>query len=337
MTFLDLLRQIFVSLKDLLLPDRYFSWQTVIYMSLFSWLMSLMARQLGATPFTVMVLATGGWFFLALGAGWAVEAANIKPFGVPIAPWVSGAILCIFLFATLTDSWISPALATWPLISFLVVAVPDLLGWDFRPKPVLPAVRQKLILLFFLSLLFSCWFQFYFRIQTWLEDYPSLATDNLNRSSFVYRLPGQVPPVSPGMTQLSIAETVLQKELANRPWSSAERWLLNLEGQRLLIQQQVDQSFAPTSREAPLWRLDMPRPISSGDGYLLNILAVWEGPSADKYGYYLEKSCVVKPVPRGTLAPRTARAAPGREAATTDWTDLKCELEMPRYAGPPPS
>ena len=147
MTFIDLIRNLYNRVVDFLLPDQYFSWQTVMYMSLFSWLMSLIARGLDATDFTVMVLAACGWVFLALGAGWFVDAANIRPFGIPIAPWVSGAILCLFLFGTLTDSWLRPALATWPLISFLVVAVPNLLGWDFQPKPVPPTVRQKLILL----------------------------------------------------------------------------------------------------------------------------------------------------------------------------------------------
>lgn len=336
MTIIDFLRNLFKAIFDFLVPDRYFSWQTVIYMSLFSWLLSLLARTLGATDFTVMLLATFGWIYLALGVGWAVETAKIRPFGLPIAPWVAGAILCIFLFGTWTDRWIQPALATWPLISFLVVAVPNLLGWDLQPKPVPPPVRQKLILLFFLSLLFSSWFQFYFRIQTWLEIYPSLAADDLNRSSFVYRLPGQSEPVSAGVAQLTMAETILQEELGNRPWSSAERWLLNLDGQRQLMQQRVDNAVVQSSREAPLWRLDM-QPYTRGDGYTLNLWAVWEGPSASQNGYYLEKTCELAPVSRGALAPRPGPTAqPGSETAlTTDWTSLTCALEVPRHSGDP--
>jgi hypothetical protein len=339
MTIIEFLRNLIKTIVDFLLPDRYFAWQTVIYMSLFSWLASLVAQVLEASDFTVMLLATFGWIYLALGTGWALDDANFRPFGIPIAPWVSGAILCVFLFATWTDSWIRPALATWPLISFLVVAVPHLLGWDFQPKPVPPAVRQKLILLFFLSLLFSSWFQFYFRIQSWLEDYPSLAADNLNHSSFVYRLPGQPTPVAAGVAQLSTAESILQSELGNRPWSSTERWLFNVDGRQQMIQQEVDRTLFQASREAPLWRIDLQRPISSGEDYILNLLAVWEGPSADQYGYYLEKSCLIKRVPRGTLTPRTARQpdSASEPATSTDWTYLECELDSPRHPGPPPS
>jgi hypothetical protein len=336
MTFIDLLLEAYNRLTAFFLPDQYFSWQTVIYMSLFSWLMSLIARALGTTDFTVMLLATFGWFFLALGAGWFVEAAKIRPFGMPIAPWVSGAILAVFLFGTLTDSWLRPALATWPLISFLVVAVPSLLGWDFQPKPVPPAVRQQLLLLFLLSLLFSSWFQFYFRIQSWLDTYPSLAADDLNRSTFVYRLPGQPAPVAAGVAQLSTAETILQAELGNKPWSSAERWLANVNGQQQYLQQEINTIHSRSSREAPMWRFGIPSPTSNGEGYTLNLLAIWEGPSASPSGYYLEKTCEVMPVRQGTL---TSRSMDGENepSTLTTWTSLECKLETPRYAGPPPS
>ena len=336
MTFIDLIRNLYNRVVDFLLPDQYFSWQTVMYMSLFSWLMSLIARGLDATDFTVMVLAACGWVFLALGAGWFVDAANIRPFGIPIAPWVSGAILCLFLFGTLTDSWLRPALATWPLISFLVVAVPNLLGWDFQPKPVPPTVRQKLILLFFLSLLFSSWFQFYFRIQNWLDQYPSLAADDLHRSAFVYRLPGQPAPVAAGVAQLSTAETILQTELGSKPWSSTERWLANTDGQQQYLQREIDKIHGYSSLEAPMWRLGIPPPMSNGNGYTLNLLAVWEGPSAHPQGYYLEKTCEVKPVRQGTLTSRSSDAENPVSTSTT-WTSLKCQLDTPRYVGAPPS
>jgi len=336
MTFIDVLINLYRRITDFFIPDRYFSWQTVIYMSVFSWLMSLIARELGATGFTVMLLATFGWFFMALGAGWFVSDANIKPFGIPIAPWVSGAILCIFLFATLTDSWLRPALATWPLISFLVVAVPNLLGWDLQPKSVPPTIRQKLLLLFLLSLLFSSWFQFYFRIQNWLDTYPSLASDDLHQSTFVYRLPGQPTPVAAGAAQLATAETILQTELGSKPWSSAERWLANLDGQRQYLQREIDQVHGYSSREAPMWRFGIPRPMSSGEGYILNLLAIWEGPSAHPDGYYLEKTCEVMPVSRGNLTSRSANSENAPSTLTT-WTSLECQLDTPRYVGPPPA
>ncbi|WOD40019.1 DUF5357 family protein [Nodosilinea sp. E11] len=327
-----LLRQFLESLKDLLLPPRYFAWQTVIYLSLFSWLVSLLARALGATAFTVGLTATLSWICLALGIGWALEANKIRPFGIPIAPWVSGAILCMFLFGSWGGRWLQPALVVWPLVSFAVMAIPQLVSWDLELKTPSPPVRQQLVLLFCLSLLFSSWFQFYFRIQSWVRDYPSLVADSVENSAFVYRLPGQTIALPAGVTHLTVAEELLREEVNNKPWPSVERWLLNLDGQRQAIQRRVQtQMGRDPSLEDSLWRLDL-QPLTNGEGYTLKLWAIWSGPAANQNGYYLEKTCQLMPVSRGTLA-NVEGAPPGY--STTQWASLTCNLETPRQAGHP--
>jgi hypothetical protein len=326
---ITLLRQTFVTLKAVLLPKRYFSWQTVIYMSLFSWLMSLLSSGLAATVFTVGVMATSSWIFLALGVGWALEANRVRPMGISIAPWVSGAILCLFLFGSWGGRWAQPALTTWPLISFLVVAIPNLVSWELQPKVPPPAIRQKLVLLFFLSLLFSSWFQFYFRIQNWLQAYPSLIADDFDRSNFVYRIPGQSVPLSAGVTHLTEAETIIKDQLSGKPWPWVERWLLNIEGQQQAIQQQIYNTRYGSAEDA-LWRLDL-QPLSSGAGYTLKLRAIWTGPTADQSGYYLEKTCQVMPMAPpsiyGAVTPNTP--VPSGSAQVT------CDLQTPRIPGQP--
>ncbi|MGB3201099.1 MAG: DUF5357 family protein, partial [Nodosilinea sp.] len=280
------LRQTLDELGNLLLPPRYFSWQTVIYLSLFSWLMSMLARLLEANPFTVGLLATFSWICLAIGVGWALEAGRVRFFGIPVAPWVSGAIVCIFLFGAWGERWLQLALVAWPLVSFAVIAVPQLISWDFSFKNAPPLVRQQIALLFCLSLLFSCWFQFYFRIQSWVSDYPSLVADSVENSTFVYRLPGQTVALPAGVTHLTLAEELLREQVHNKPWPSVERWLLNLEGQRQVIRQRVrSQMGRTTSLEDSLWQFDF-QPLSNGDGYTLKLWAIWSGPAASPSGYY---------------------------------------------------
>ncbi|MBE9111035.1 DUF5357 family protein [Nodosilinea sp. LEGE 07298] len=325
------LRQTFIELGNLLLPPRYFAWQTVIYLSLFSWLMSLLARLLETTAFTVGLLATISWICLALGVGWALEANKARLFGIPIAPWVSGAILCLFLFGSWGGRWLQPALVAWPLVSFAVIAVPTLVSWDFSFKNPPPGVRQQLALLFCLSLLFSSWFQFYFRIQSWVRAYPSLVADSVENSAFVYRIPGQTIALPAGVTHLTVAEDLLREQVDDKPWPSVERWLLNLEGQRQVIRQRVrSQMGRTTSLEDSLWQLDF-QPLSNGDGYTLKLWAIWSGPAASPSGYYLEKTCLLMPVNRGGLVPENA--PPGY--STTQWSSLTCSLETPRQAGHP--
>lgn len=336
------LTQTLEMLKAVLLPSRYFAWQTVIYMSLFSWLMSLLARTVEAMAFTVGLLATLSWICLALGVGWALEANKIRPFGVSIAPWVSGAILCLFLFGSWGGRWLQPALVSWPLVSFAVVAAPKLVSWDFNLKDPPGQVRQQLALLFCLSLLFSSWFQFYFRIQTWVRDYPSLVADSVENSAFVYRFPGQTVALPAGVNHLTVAEEMLREQVHNKPWPSVERWLLNLDGQRQAMERQVKSHMGlDPSLEDSLWRIDF-QPLSNGNGYILKLWAIWSGPAANQSGYYLEKSCLLMPVSQGSLgAPEAAvpeasapeAAAPGY--ATTQWGSLTCDLATPRQAGHP--
>ncbi|TVQ12698.1 MAG: hypothetical protein EA368_03385 [Leptolyngbya sp. DLM2.Bin27] len=349
---IEFLRNLFNTLKNLLLPPRYFAWQTIIYMSLFSWVASLVAGLVATLAFTVALLATLSWIFLAIGVGWALEANKIRPFGIPIAPWVSGAIVCIFLFGSWGGRWLQPALVSWPLISFMVIAVPKLVSWDFDLKNPSGPVRQQLVLLFCLSLLFSSWFQFYFRIQTWVRDYPSLVADSVDNSAFVYRFPGQTIALPAGVTHLTLAEDILRQEVHNKPWPSVERWLLNLDGQRQALQRQVQSQMGQNpSLENSLWQLDF-QPLATGDGYTLKLWAIWSGPAATESGYYLEKTCLLMPVSQGSLGRDLGRDLnqnlgrdPGRDLnrdasmppgfASTQWANLTCDLATPRQSGHP--
>jgi hypothetical protein len=318
----------FAQIKTALWPKSAFSWPTVIYMSLISWLMSGISRLLGASAFTVGLMATLAWIFLALGVGWACEAQKIKPFGLSIAPWVAGGILCLFLFGSWGGAWLQPALISWPLMSFLVVAVPNMLSWELRPKRPSPAVRQSLALLLGLSLLLSSWFQFYFRIQTWLRDYPSLIADQFDHSAFVYRIPGQTMSLSAGVSHLTEAERLIKAQIHDKPWSWVERWLLNQEGQQQTLQRQVqiNQSNSPENK---LWHLSL-KPTTQGNGYNLMLRAQWLGPSANGDGYYFEKACEVLPI-----AQPTASGGTETTATTTQWAQVRCQLETPLRYGQP--
>ncbi len=322
------LRQTVTEIYTLLLPPQYFSWQMVLYLSLFSWGMSLLGRLLGAHALTVGLLAAGGWIFLALGLGWGIQANQIKPFGLNLAPWVAGGILCMFVFGAWGGAWLEPALISWPLVSFLVAAVPHLVSWDLHWKSPAPPVRQQLVLLCLLSLLLSTWLQFYFRLQAWVEAYPSLVADPLDQSNFVYRIPGQELPLSTGVAHLTQAETLVRSQLEDQPWPSVERWLLNKQGQRQALQAQLQNRPSP-SPEDRLWDLDL-EVSNQANGYRLDLWAVWTGPSASEASYYLEKSCQLQPITQPT-DPEVGEAA----SVPTLWASFTCNLETPRRPGHP--
>lgn len=329
-----------VAIRDFFVPDEYFSWKTMIYLSLFSWLMSWIAYGFEATRFTVTLLTSFSWLFLAFGVGWGLRAGNVRLFGIPLAPWVSGAILCAFIFGLIPGDQSNLGIVAWPIVSALIIIVPQFLTWDFDPKVPPPIARQQMILIFLLSLLLSSWLQFYMRLQSWFDDYPSLQAENFANSGFVYRVPGQTDALSEGVTLLTLTESALQQELDNRPWPGVERWLLNVDNQLVNLRREVRDRMTGPSLEQRFWRINV-QPRTASNGYDLRVQAIWQGPTAEPRGYYLERSCRLSqvnrtaptaPAPNTGLNPQTP--SPTNNAVST-WSSLECDLQTERKPGRP--
>ena len=331
---IQLLKKVWDSITEFFFPQDYFSWQTIIYLGFFSFTMSWVARLSGALTITENFIATAGWVFFALGIGWFLEKNKIRPFGIPLAPWVAGAIVCIYFFGLVPWGNWPIALTTWPLVSVAIVAIPQFFTWELQPKVPLPMVRQQLILLFLVALLFSSWFQFYFRLQSWLNDYPSLLADSFNNSGFVYRLSAQPENGGKGVSLLTAAEGEVKAALNDTPWPYVERWLLNLNEQvgKLQIETAIT---LEGSKEKDMWQLEA-RPRTFNDGYALDLMALWSGPASDPNGYYFEKTCFIQPRPQPQSQPNGAE---NQEEPTspTLMAEVTCDLATPKRMGRPDS
>ncbi|MGD1929160.1 MAG: DUF5357 family protein [Leptolyngbyaceae cyanobacterium] len=328
---IQFLKEIWDRITGFLFPQQYFAWQSIIYLALFSWAMSWVARLSGTTALTQWIIITGSWVFWVIGLGWALEANNIRPFGIPIAPWVSGALVCAYLFALIPGNHLTAALIVWPLVSVGLVALPAFISWELKPKLPMPFVRQQLILLLLLALLFSSWVQFYFRLQTWLTDYPTLLSDDFNRSGFVLKVASS-DGQSGGIPLLTAAEQQVKDQLDDTPWPWVERWLLNLNGQMVKIRNDT-RSVLIDSSEADFWELTA-RPRSLENGYALQLMAVWNGPASNPEGYFLEKTCLIRPrIP--SVRSTDTREANESEPTPTAMAQVSCDLETPKRLGQP--
>ena len=325
------LKNLWNRITTFLFPKEYFAWQTVVYLGLFSFAMSWVARLSGAFGITESLIATAGWVFFALGIRWFLEKNNARLLGISVAPWVAGAIVCAYFFGLIPGGNWSIALMSWPLISVSIVAIPEFLSWELKPKLPQVAVRQQLILFLLTALLFSSWFQFYFRLQSWFEDYPSLATDNFSNSGFVHRLAGQSAEQATGVSLLTAAEMEVKSSLDGTPWPYVERWLLNLNDQVVKLQLETADTLE-TSMEKDMWELAA-RPRSLNDGYALDLLAIWSGPASDPDGYYYEKTCVLQQQPQ----PQPTNTADNSSSTPTMIAEVDCELATPRRIGKPDS
>src|SRR5689334_7413832 len=78
---------IYAGIKKFFVPDRAYSWQTLIYLSLFSWAISSFAT--GAIKDTI---AFFGWLFLIAGTAWYTtdDPARIPGTYMPVGAVITG-------------------------------------------------------------------------------------------------------------------------------------------------------------------------------------------------------------------------------------------------------
>lgn len=296
---IDVLNDAIKKIRGLLTPPQYLSWQTLLLMSLFSWGMAAIAESSEATPSTVAIISTGSWLFLTIAIWWGLTDNPVRVGYLSISPWITAAVICVFVFRPWMTDQLQVAIAAWPIVATIIVAIPSFCNWKLNWSIPKPDVRQELIVLLLINLLFSSWIMFYFRIQHWFNDYPSLIAENLDNSAFVYRFGNTANSDSQANTLLTSAADNLIKQLDDAPWPRVERWLLNLDNS---INSVAEGIILNAISESVFWSLDAPRPESVSNGYQVRLRANWLGPTAKENGYYIEKVCTILP---RTLKPKT--------------------------------
>jgi hypothetical protein len=276
-------------LKKLVTPPRAYSWQTLILLSLFSYVMSFLA-----TGLVRNWLSTWGWIFLIWGVGWATNEQPIYIGPFCLSPWITGALVCIFIFGSWSDGLPPLALIWWPPVSAVIAAMPHFLEKGLKLRLPPPRVRQQLVILFGSHLLISCWFQFYFVAQNLLYQYPSLLADDFSQSAFVVKLKTQPPTTPRGAIILNLMEPHILQDLDNQPWSQVEQWFLEQQKQIQAVRKQVQKELPKA--EEDLWWLFDSKEFPSASGYNLKMWALWQGPRSKPENYHIEKLCQINQV-----------------------------------------
>lgn len=310
---IDVFKGAFEKMRGLVTPPSYLSWQTFLLLSLFSWAMATLAEAQSSTVLTVNLLSTGSWMFLIIAIWWGLTLNPIEVGYFSISPWITAAVICVFVFRPWTPERLQWAMAFWPVVATTLVAIPRFCDWKLNWSIPKPGVRQYLIILLLVNLLLSSWIMFYFRIQHWFNDYPTLMAENLDNSAFVYRFGADTDNGSQASLVLNSASQNLIKQLDDAPWPRVERWLLNLDDGLQLMTENIPLNAL---KEEVFWGLDAPRPKSFSNGYQINLRANWLGPSANQNGYYLEKVC--------TILPRVLKSRTGEQRSSTPVAQVTC-------------
>ncbi|HIK15343.1 MAG TPA: DUF5357 family protein [Leptolyngbyaceae cyanobacterium M33_DOE_097] len=290
----DFIQAVLKSIQDLF-PKTYDSWQALVWFSLYSWLMAALA----VDPWVEIFISSCAWLFLIPGVHWAMYKEkflkeSLTWGGIFIGPWITGALVCTFLFGSLTGRLTEAAFILWPPISAIIASLPKFVKAGPTYGFPDPPVRQDLMILFLVNLLMSCWIQFYFLTQEWLVEYPTLVEQNFQESAFVVRLfdgDGDRRVTSRGSRIIDEAAKVLDRNVTNLTWSETELWLRDLD-QRLNVVQTGALDKLPGATENNLWTIQAR--VLPGTEYDVQLWSVWNGPSTTGIGYYFTKTCQIR-------------------------------------------
>ncbi len=325
--------------QKLLLPSKAYSWQTLIYLSVFSWIMSSWAT----TFFVKEIIAYCGWGFLILGTAWYTTDNPVVVPGtsMPVGALITGGLVSLFAFRDGQNLLNPVAFVLWPTMSALITAIPEFFqgtGTNVNTQIPKPEARQKIIVLIASSMLISCWLQVYFVLDNWVKQYPSLLTDNLNNSVLVKNFSppedSQIKKIPKnGVVILNKLVPIIITQIDDQPWSKVERILENARAKDSEISKlgrRIIEAELGAYKERDLWRVEArvnSINTKSPNVYKLNLLSIWSGPSSTKEGYYLQRSCQIEPM-------ASSSNTSGREEGAR--AEIECEAKTSFFAESPP-
>ncbi|MBN3947293.1 MAG: DUF5357 domain-containing protein [Nostoc sp. NMS7] len=315
---------LYAGIRKVLVPPKAYSWQTFIYLSVFSWVLSYFA-----TSYIKDVIAFFGWLFLIAGTAWYTTEDPLRVPGtfMPVGAVITGFLVSVFAFGNQEDVITPRTIVFWPTISALITAIPEFIegnDTDAKARIPKPQDRQRIIILVASSMLLSCWIQFYFVMDNWLEQYPSLQADTFKRSTFIVRREQAVKIPQNGVVILEKLQPIVVEQIAEKPWSEVEKWLLEAKQRVGTLGREIIKINLDKYEEKDLWRIE-PRVTNTKSGYILDLLSIWIGPSSNPRGYYLKKSCRIEPV-----------AATNNSGNKITVAEIECDRASKLIPGSPP-
>ncbi|OCQ94414.1 hypothetical protein BCD64_06935 [Nostoc sp. MBR 210] len=323
---------VYARVKKILVPTQAYAWQTLIYLSVFSGFLSYFAN-----GYIRDIIAFCGWLFLIAGTAWYTTDDPLRVPGtfMPVGALITGFLVSVFAFGNQQDVITPRTIVLWPTISSLITAIPEFVeGTDTDSKAQIPKpeVRQKILILVASCMILSCWLQFYFVMDKWLQEYPSLLADNFQRSTFVRRTDISEKVPKNGVIILDKLQPLVEQQIDERPWSQVEKWLLDAKLQVGNLGNRVIDKHLGKYEEKALWQVEPRVTNTKSGGYVLDLLSIWRGPSSSQKGYYLKKSCRIDPVATSTKKAITSTNPEDKIAVG----EIECDRVSKFVAGSPP-
>lgn len=298
------MNQIFKFINEifqLLKPPKLISWQTIIWLGIFSSLFAFFAYILPGNDgmMTANITANFALIFLIIGSFWWLTEKRARIFKIKLRPIVVGLLICVLFLKNTKMNFVFAFGQLAPIICGFMAIIPNYFQ-NFKFRAPHPEKINQSINIFLIHLLISCWFSFYAFIQDWTKiNYPNnfYVNQDFSQSFFVVQI---IPSAD---KKLSISQKIseeifnyfeiyLKNKLNEKSWSKVEFYLKKLNSQdlkneinQLLINQIEDSQWTirlevETSEKIP--------------EYNLTLWVLWGETKDNPQPYQLKKTCKVR-------------------------------------------
>ncbi|MGB3535863.1 MAG: DUF5357 family protein [Microcoleaceae cyanobacterium] len=145
---------------DPLIPPTAFHWKTFLLISIIIWLLSAVVESDVILRDRLAILSL---VFLIIGICWRTSQPPFIIYGIPLSPWLSGALISLLLSQKMVALPNFP-LQVFPIISACLFYIVEFFNEKLNVHPPPPLMRANFIIVMLSHLLVSCWIKFYFII-----------------------------------------------------------------------------------------------------------------------------------------------------------------------------
>ena len=147
-------------IKELLspiLPPQAFHWKTLLLISILIWMLSVLAE---SDEFLRDRLATLSLIILIFGICWRTSQPPFMIYGVPLSPWISGALISLLLYQKMSVTMPHFPLQVFPIISGCLIYIVEFFHEKLNIRPPPPLMRSQFIIVMLSHLIMSFWIKF---------------------------------------------------------------------------------------------------------------------------------------------------------------------------------
>ncbi|MEZ2237130.1 DUF5357 family protein [Microcoleus sp.] len=296
--FLDITQQLTKLTNNLLevnkkvqkqiLPPKVVHWKTPLLISILLALLSVAAFTDGPTRTTIADLS---WLSFIISMGLLTSQPPFVIYGVSISPWVTSVLVGLWLLVRLPPDSRPIAWIAGPLIAVVVLAAIEIWNSESKWDKIKSLIQPEFLILTLIHVMISCWFGFHFLIQGWLQDYPSVLSQNLKESHYLVTFQGPTINRSRGVIILNEMEKYLKNQAATKPWAQIEQMLIDIDNERFFLKNEALKKLQIVPEDGS-W--DVKTSIVQGESrYQLEMQATWLGLVFRPEIYSFTQSCEV--------------------------------------------